>query len=187
MLLHEIRIPRVNSLKKINAVVEAVNHGARTDEQIGRRLNPKSKNPARYGRKLRLAAELLGFVSNDAPCGFSLTPRGAEFAKASDKHRDILLCTAVLSTVLVRQIVLLLECCAQGVTMQQAVDFTRSITGLKPEAAHRLTVTAFEWMRTVGALEGNSEVYLLAPKLPSRIVVLEFSDVSEPLMLKPRS
>ena len=180
MRIPSSEVPQADILTDVVRTAEAVRGGARTFQAIARHIG----KVGRQGRYYRLAAEILGLITNYHNYA-ELTSFGESFLNASSQERSPLLLRAVLNARLFQRMLPFLERHPEGVTKEQLQDFmsgvTESVGGtMMPRRAN----TVINWLETIEVLHHHGGRYSLADEMPTDVPLLEFAD-SEPLL--PRS
>jgi len=185
MLLPGKAIPQADRLDDVVRLVEAVHKGAHTDVEIGKYLDPGSKDPGRHGRYYRPAAEILGFITNVQNHAL-LTDLGRQIVKSSGQARQDCLLSTVLNNQLFQRVTFFLEQHPNGVLREELIQFIKAVTTLASSTAERRVTTIANYLTAVGALNYRDQKYFLDPSVAQRSQPLEIEDIAQPVLVKSK-
>lgn len=172
-------IPQADNLQDVVRVVEAVNGGARTYQEIAAAIGKVE----RQGRYYRRAAELLGFIENTPPNSSKVTALGRRFLRADRQEGERILTRAVLSSRMIQRMVPFIESFgAHGVERDRLQAFISNVTGtVGPTMVPRRTATIVHWLREAGLISESGKRITLN-RLPEHVGVIDFASDEEPLL-----
>jgi hypothetical protein len=170
-------IPQADLLQDVIYVVEAVQEGARTFQDIAHHIHKVD----RQGRYYRLAAEILGFIKNEH--NFSkLTPLGKTFLSASSQEKKNILLSAILSSRVFQRLLPFIELHPEGVSRRQVENFMSDVTEqVGPTMLHRRVSSVLNWLESANLINEDRGQYKLA-RLQKKSPLIEYKDDTEPLL-----
>jgi len=181
MRLPSSLIPQADVIDDVVRVAEAVKNGFKTYQEIAEYIDKVE----RQGRYYRLAAEILGLITNERNYA-KLTPFGKKFVKSTLQDKNEMLCQAILKSRLIQRVIPFIENQREGVTKKQLEEFMAKVTEpVGPTMMERRASTIISWLTHVGILNTIGDKYMFVPDLTDKIEMIEFIDVAEPLL--PRS
>ncbi|MEK6543563.1 MAG: hypothetical protein AABZ44_03920, partial [Elusimicrobiota bacterium] len=172
-------IPQADNLQDVVRVVEAVNNGAQTFQEIAVAIGKVE----RQGRYYRRAAELLGFIKNTLPNSSKITVLGRRFLRADRQEGERILTRAVLNSRMIQRMVPFLELFGtHGVERDRLQTFISNVTRtVGPTMVPRRTATIVSWLREAGLIRESGERIILN-RLPEHVGVIDFASDEEPLL-----
>lgn len=179
MKIPSSKIPQADMLDDVLSVADAVNHGAKTFQDIARHI----KKVERQGRYYRLAAELLGFIRNNNN-NSELTELGKKFVSSNASTKKELAKNAVLNTHVFQRMLPFFELHPDGVSRDRIEDFIEEVTQPTTQSMiHRRASTLLSWLEKIGVLESNVDNYKIRSSQTASTPILQFPD-EEPLAPK---
>lgn len=116
-------IPQADRLEKVIETIEAVNDGAKTDEQIGEAISYTD----RQGRYYRHAAQILGFIDNENNSA-SPTPEGQALAMAEPDEKIRLIRSAIVKNRFFASVVNFFQTQNNGVSSEELRNHVTEIS-----------------------------------------------------------
>jgi hypothetical protein len=176
-------IPQADLLEDVVRVAQAVKLGATSFQAIASYIGKVD----RQGRYYRLAAEIIGLISNRHNHS-ELTPLGKDFLEASSDQQARMLREAVLNSKLFKRLVPFLELYPKGVTKQSLENFMAEVTEQVGETMmDRRVSTVVSWLSSLGMLREEGTRYVLTEALPNDVGPIEYDEIGEPLFPKTAS
>lgn len=180
MRLRTADVPQADDLDRVIDVVEAVQDGAKRDVEIAAKLG---EYDPRQGRYYRLAAELLGLITNEAN-NSEITKLGRDFVERENTEREALLPQIVLNSKLFRALMPFLKRHPDGITRSEILEFVLSLTDLAETTVERRLTTITNWLERVRLIYQDDGRIFLNAGVIQKIGLIKFRDVDEPLIPK---
>lgn len=178
MKVSSVNIPQADRLTNVVQLIQAVGTGAHTDEELIR--NIPSLNTPRQGRYYRLAAQIMGFVSNSQNYA-KLTDNGKLLLQDPSLTNPVFI-AAVLSIDVIQQLLPLLEVSYNGVTRKTIeTHLTKTSAPVGPSVIPRRASTIIAWLRELQVLEEHGHLFFFNKTFTTFMPVLEITDVEQPL------
>ena len=173
-------VPQADNLADVLRVVQAVNNGDNTQQKIASAIGKVE----RQGRYYRLAAEILGFISNKSHENHSvLTASGKQFIKASEDEKKRILVRALLNGKLIQRVIPFLESFgSNGASRAQLQDFIKDVTEpVGISMIPRRISSLISWLREAHLIQETGSNIVLG-KLPDAVDVIDYASDEEPLL-----
>lgn len=183
MLIPSDQIPQADRLDEVIRTVIAISQGHRTFQDIARFIGKVD----RQGRYYRKAAEIIGLVVTRTPNNSTLTPLGQEFIRTGATMNNPIFIQAVLNVPLFQRLIPFLEATINnGVSRQDIINFIFEVSELDEIGmAHRRLSSLVSWLQDLGIIvERNGRFYLQVRTINQNINLLEFKNISEPILPK---
>jgi hypothetical protein len=172
-------VPQADMLEDVIKVVEAVDAGAKSFQDLAKAIGKVE----RQGRYYRRAAEILGFIQNEHNRS-RLTKLGRIYLDGTGVERKQLLAQSVLSSRMMLRVIPFLESRGNdGVSKGNLEKFISEVTVTTENMVQRRTMTILSWLQAVGVLHEVRSRYFVTT-LPAEVKLLEFDDDDEPLFPK---
>ena len=171
-------VPQADVLDDVIKVVQAVNEGFRSYQDIGEYIGKDERN----GRYYRLASEILGLTEKPQRNVSVLTQLGRQFLDASDTQRNEMLPQLVLNTRMMQRMLPFLEQYPEGVTRNQIETFIENVTDVSGSTIGRRFNSVVNWLVRIGWLHQADDRYVLTPQGNISNPNVEFVDITEPLL-----
>lgn len=170
-------VPQADILEDVIKIVEAVGEGAHTFQDLSKHI----QKVERQGRYYRRAAEILGFIKNQANNAI-LTPMGKKYLSSSPHLRKELLEQAVLSSRMIQRIIPFLEGKGSaGASREELQEFIETVTEKTgPSMIPRRVSSVIAWLSEIGILKQNNSRFVLG-SLPQSVGLIEYTTEDEPL------
>lgn len=175
MKIPQSEIPQADNLDDVVNVARAVHNGARTFQDIAEFINKVD----RQGRYYRLAAEILGFVSNSQN-NSELTPLGEELVRSNEQRRNEIVRSAVLNARVFQRMIPFFDLHKDGATREQVESFVEQVTDTTDSMIHRRTSTLISWLEKVEILSRDNDLLRINSPQIATTPILQFPD-DEPL------
>ena len=174
-------LPQADRIESVIAATVAVSKGARTDIEIANQI-PRLEGDDRQGRYYRRASEILGFITN-VRNNATITEKGLRIA-ANPVLTNPDLLASVLSLNLYQKLIPYIELHPEGLTRQQIQDYLVLISAPNMGASMipRRISTILSWIRTLGIIEQEGELYRLSRAIIPTIPLISLNDIEQPIL-----
>lgn len=174
-------IPQADVIDDVAGVALAVAAGATRFQEIANAIS----KVARQGRYYRLAAEILGLVSNENNHAV-LTGLGQRYIVAGPSERGLILRAQVANTPVFQRVLLMIEASGGVINRDQLVGFLHALTEpTTPKMVERRAGTLTAWLSRTGLVELDGTVIRLVPQFVPGDGPLVVQLPDEPLLPRP--
>jgi hypothetical protein len=171
-------IPQADILEDVIKVVHAVDKGATTFQDIAYHIGKVE----RQGRYYRLAAEIIGLISNTYNHS-QLTQRGKDLLSASSKDQNNIIRQVVLDSKLFKRLIPFFELHPNGLTKRTLENFMEEATErVGASMIDRRVSTVISWLSSIGLLKQLGSRYIITEQLAKDNDPIEYEEMSEPLL-----
>ena len=173
-------VPQADKLEDVVKIIEGVDRGERTFQDLSRYIDKVE----RQGRYYRRAAEILGFIKNQANHAV-LTKLGKDYLSSPPAKKKEILAKAVLSCRMMQRLIPFLESQRDsGVTREDLEVFIKTVTEeTGPSMIPRRVSSAVAWLSDIGLLNQRGSKFVLGA-LPDTVELIDYTDEDEPLFPK---
>lgn len=183
MKIQSEEIPQADTLEDVIKTVVCVSNGGERFQDIARAIGKVE----RQGRYYRKAAEILGFIESVGKNHSALTDLGRNFLDAGLNLDNQILIDSVFSARIFQRIIPYFEIRKNnGVTKNEIIEFILDVSDItKDSMAPRRVSSVVSWLESLGIIYKSGDKYFLSTqKINQKVPILEFTDISEPLLPK---
>ncbi|MGB7202013.1 MAG: hypothetical protein WBD16_07060, partial [Pyrinomonadaceae bacterium] len=180
MRIQSFEVPQADRLETVIHIVINVANGARTDAEIIH--NIADLGTTRQGRYYRLAAELLGFITNQSN-NAQLTAKGEQFTQNPTLDNPSFI-ASVLGLEVIQRLLPYIELFPEGLTREQIETYLESIVaiGIGESMIHRRVMTILSWLKTINVITEIDHRYRSINTFTANLPVLEIDNIEQPIL-----
>lgn len=180
MRIQSFEVPQADRLESVIKVIINVANGSRTDAEIIH--NIADLNTTRQGRYYRLAAVLLGFITNQSN-NAQLSAKGEHFIQNPTLNNPTFI-ASVLGLEVIQRLLPYLELFPHGLTREEIENYVESIVsaGIGESMIHRRVMTILSWLKTINVISETDHRYRSVNTFTANLPVLEIDNIEQPIL-----
>lgn len=178
-------IPQADTIEDVVKTVICIFKGGRTFQDIAKAIGKVD----RQGRYYRKSAEILGLITTPQRNYSILTELGEKFIRSGATITDPIFFQAIMNARIFQRLIPFFELNqSSGLSKSDIVDFIISVAKIDADTmASRRFSSVVSWLESLGTIhkKNDGRFYLSTVQFNKELKLLEFKEVSEPIM--PRS
>lgn len=180
MRIRSFEVPQADRLESVVQVIVNVANGSHTDAEIIH--NIAGLNTTRQGRYYRLAAELLGFITNQSN-NAQLTAKGEQFVQNPTLNNPVFI-ASVLGLEVNQRLLPYIELFPNGLTREEIETYLESIiaVGIGESMIRRRVMTILSWLKTINVINEVDHRYRSVNTFTANLRVLEIDNIEQPIL-----
>ncbi len=180
MRIQSFEVPQADRLESVVQVIINVANGSRTDAEIIHNIG--DLNTTRQGRYYRLAAELLGFITNRSN-NAQLTANGEQFVQNPTLNNPVFI-AAVLGLEVNQRLLPYIELFPDGLAREDIEEYLKSIVArdIGESMIGRLVKTILSWLMTIKVITEVDHRFRSVNLFTANLPVLEIDNIEQPIL-----